>query len=459
MIYQDMTDHNNPALAVRNALDERVRASLKPILLGLGWMYAALTCSHLLLLSGSIRVIMGLIAGCSALLLFGAWRALRQWALPARYGHHVGLLIALIVLTNSLAHLWLDPEPKHSTNVALLVIAIGSFCLSWPWFLAMWGVTFSGWLVVALLAPPSPDWMHFGVMMAMATVLAILIHAVRLAGSTRLEQMHLRETAQWKQIEQELQRARDLAEEANRTKSAFLASVSHELRTPLHGIIGYSTLLRTEAQLRGDTQLDTDLEKIILSGNTLQAMVSDILDFTSLESGTLHLKPTLVDITELLHELVLSIRPICEVQGNTLVLDASDDAGVLVIDRERLQQVLLSLLRNAAKFTERGQITLRFRRSTNQHSSIAVFEVQDTGIGIPTEQLQRLFQGFAPGNDNTIRQNGGVGLGLAIANKLSLLLGGSLSARSTTGEGSTFTLTLPMETRTSLTEPATRGES
>ncbi|MFZ4777828.1 MAG: PAS domain S-box protein [Terrimicrobiaceae bacterium] len=262
-----------------------------------------------------------------------------------------------------------------------------------------------------------------------------------------------------KAMEGRLKDALHRAEAGSRTKSEFLAIMSHELRTPLNGVLGY-------AQLLSDTRLDPEqqayTEMISNSGEHLLAIVSDILDFSSIEAGTLALHVAPLAVANLVKTAEDTVRKSAAEKGLELRFELA--AGVpeqFTGDEQRLRQVLINLLGNAVKFTSAGAVVLRVARSgqvasrpfsleaecppTTSEGSFLDFSVEDTGIGISSEELGRLFQPFVQADSKKNRQFGGTGLGLAISRRIAEAMSGTITVASTPGKGSTFTFRFPLE--------------
>jgi PAS domain S-box-containing protein len=237
----------------------------------------------------------------------------------------------------------------------------------------------------------------------------------------------------------ELLRARRDAEAANSAKSQFLASMSHELRTPLNAIIGYSEMLQEDATDRGETASIADLEKIHAAGKHLLALINDVLDLSKIEAGKMDLYLETFEVAPLVEQVATTVQPLVEKNGNRLELRCLPGLGTMHSDVTRIRQVLLNLLSNAAKFTDRGVITLEVDRDGPD----VVFRVRDTGIGMTPEQLGRLFEAFTQAEAGTAAKYGGTGLGLAISRRFCRLMGGDVSVTSEGGQGSTFTVRLP----------------
>jgi PAS domain S-box-containing protein len=260
-----------------------------------------------------------------------------------------------------------------------------------------------------------------------------------------------RDTSIRKQTEAALRKSKEIAEDANRAKSQFLANMSHELRTPLNAIIGYSEMLQEDAEELGYETMIPDLEKIRGAGKHLLALINDILDISKIEAGKMELYLETFDVAQVIFEVRNTIQPLMEKHHNTFNIHCSDDIGSMSADLTKLRQVLLNLLSNAAKFTENGTVTLTVEQRKNEkiknekdNSSLILFEVTDTGIGMTTEQMDKVFQAFTQADASTTRKYGGTGLGLAITRHFCQMMGGDISVNSQLGQGSVFTVQLPI---------------
>jgi signal transduction histidine kinase/CheY-like chemotaxis protein/HAMP domain-containing protein len=241
------------------------------------------------------------------------------------------------------------------------------------------------------------------------------------------------------------ERARQLAL-ASQYKSQFLANMSHELRTPLNSLLILARLLAQNPG-RNLTLKQVEYANVIHSaGSDLLQLINDILDLSKVEAGRMDVRADRFTLSALLEDIQATFRPLTAEKGLDFEVSVAPSApSELVTDRQRLRQVLGNLLSNAVKFTDRGRVTLRVSADRTAGSSFAAFSVTDTGIGIAPENLAVIFGAFQQGDGTLSRRYGGTGLGLSIASEVSALLGGSISATSDLGHGSTFTLSVPAE--------------
>ncbi|MBZ0308026.1 MAG: PAS domain-containing protein, partial [Anaerolineae bacterium] len=243
-----------------------------------------------------------------------------------------------------------------------------------------------------------------------------------------------------KQIQQELRRAKDEAEAANRTKSTFLANMSHELRTPLNAIIGYSDLM-IEGMYGPMTEKQKQrMERVIENGHHLLKLINDVLDISKIEAGKMELFLESFELSPLLSDILTDVQHSASERDNRIITHIPLNLGIMQADKTKVQQVLLNILSNASKFTEHGEINFRVEQDTSRIR----FIVKDTGIGMNEEQIQNLFIAFTQADASTTRQFGGTGLGLAISRHYCEMMSGSIQVSSSPGQGSTFTVELPL---------------
>ncbi|MGL5510875.1 MAG: ATP-binding response regulator [Microcoleaceae cyanobacterium] len=270
------------------------------------------------------------------------------------------------------------------------------------------------------------------------------------------------------------------AEAANRAKSVFLANMSHELRTPLNAIIGYSEILQEDAiELGWGEDSINDLSKIYTAGRHLLAIINDILDFSKIEAGKMEIYSESFNLKILIDNILATIQPLIQQNNNTLIVNCDSQSNVINTDQLKIRQIVLNLLSNAAKFTENGTITFTISQicqissnlssnsdqviinhdlsqmdtvnfdhqnnHTDNNTEYLMITVTDTGIGIPKEQLQNLFEPFTQADSSTTRRYGGTGLGLAISRYFCNMMGGDISVTSEVDKGSEFTVKIPIK--------------
>ena len=243
----------------------------------------------------------------------------------------------------------------------------------------------------------------------------------------------------------ERQRAEEALRLASQHKSQFLANMSHELRTPLNAIIGITEMLYEDSRELDRKDEFEPLERVLRAARHLLALINDILDLSKIEAGRMDFLAESFAIDTVVQDVIQTVGPLAAKNENTLEVDCDHGAGTMLADQRRLRQVLLNLTGNAAKFTQKGTVTVRVRRTAAEEGDWVVISVADTGIGMTAEQQSRLFQDFMQADVSTTRKYGGTGLGLAISRRICQMMGGDISVDSEPGKGSTFTLRLPAE--------------
>jgi CheY-like chemotaxis protein/nitrogen-specific signal transduction histidine kinase len=240
-------------------------------------------------------------------------------------------------------------------------------------------------------------------------------------------------------VEAELRAAKDAAEKTNRAKSEFLSNMSHELRTPLNSVIGFANIILKNKNKTLSEQDIAYMSRIVANGKHLLGLINGILDLSKIEAGRVELEIAPVNAGELVNEIVLELEG--QTTGRDIALSAivEDDIAVFDADRSKLKQVLINLVGNALKFTQQGSVVVRVARdeSTGRPSRI---DVIDTGVGIPADRLEAVFEAFQQADNTTSRQFGGTGLGLTITRSLAQMMGFDIRVTSEVGKGSTFSV-------------------
>jgi signal transduction histidine kinase/DNA-binding response OmpR family regulator len=274
---------------------------------------------------------------------------------------------------------------------------------------------------------------------ALADQAAIAIENARLYEQVRQHAEQLEAKVELRT--RELQEANQRLEVASRHKSEFLANMSHELRTPLNAIIGFTRLVMRRGQDVLPAKQLENLEKILVSADHLLSLINDVLDLSKVEAGRMEVRPVAFDLAVLIDGCLRTVEPTIRSERLRLVRQVPPDLPPLHTDQEKLQQILINLLSNAIKFTEAGTVTVAARVSDGEMA----IDVADTGIGVPEEALELIFEEFRQVDSSSTRRYGGTGLGLSISRHFARLLGGDLTVRSAVGVGTTFTVRIPAQ--------------
>lgn len=244
-----------------------------------------------------------------------------------------------------------------------------------------------------------------------------------------------------------LEISRNKAEEANKTKSQFLANISHELRTPLNAIIGYGEILIEEMNEMNSEEVLGDLRKITSSGEHLLGLINDVLDISKIEAGEVEFHIEKFKISTLIEDVKTIVEKAVNKKENKLEIIKGEELQVMESDITKVRQIFVNLLGNAAKFTEKGTITLEVEEEEKNGERYYIFSIKDTGIGMSEEQMRKIFKPFTQADSSTTRRFGGFGLGLTITKEFCELLGGDVGVTSEIGVGSVFTVRLPAQSR------------
>ncbi|HWM78450.1 MAG TPA: ATP-binding protein, partial [Methylomirabilota bacterium] len=263
--------------------------------------------------------------------------------------------------------------------------------------------------------------------------------------SSELEQKVREATAELTRQNELLRRSHFEIEQASAAKSQFLANMSHEFRTPLNAILGYTSLLLQGISGELGPQQERNLTRVDSNARHLLAIINDILDISRIEAGKMPLHMSTFPISELIREVIAELEPLIHRSRLSVRVEAGRKLPALGSDRAKVKQIVLNLVSNAIKFTPTGTVIVSVRQDAA--TSEVSISVSDTGIGIKSEDQERVFEDFRQADNSPAREYGGAGLGLAICRRLAQMLEGRLGLASAVGQGSTFTLTLPRRLR------------
>lgn len=282
----------------------------------------------------------------------------------------------------------------------------------------------------------------FASLLLLIAALAAALADIYLSDRQRMENIRLRDTvaertAELVALAQKQAELTARAEAANTAKSQFLANMSHELRTPLNAIIGYSEIMLEESD-DPNSQTVKDAQRIVGAAKHLLVLINDILDLSKIDAGRVDVEQGAFAPAEIVREVVDAIRPTAAIGQTEVKVQIAPNLGMGDSDAFKIKQCLLNLMSNAVKFSRGGTVTLKARREHRNGHDLLIFDVSDTGIGMSTDQIARLFKPFTQADATVTRRFGGSGLGLAITQRFARLMGGDVLVRSELGKGSTF---------------------
>jgi signal transduction histidine kinase len=350
-----------------------------------------------------------------------------------------GIFVAILLVVLPAFHLLLGVFPAPALVLFPILPLLQTFFLG-----GRSGLSTAVVLALTILAlrlglpPPGPEaitalsWTFMALAMGtslMVAVVAFAFERARVGSQARLLAANIA-----------FEEAHARAEAENRSKTEFLRHVSHELRTPLNSILGYGELVQEALADEGNLAHAADLDKIRDASQQLLALINDLLDISRIEAGAVDLEFTEVTPIRLLEQVRDTVLPLLSANHNTLEFVVAPDLPPLITDEQRLRQVLLNLLSNAGKFTDRGQIVV----TAETTADALLLRVRDSGVGMTPEQCARLFEPFAQVHASLALRRQGTGLGLALSRRLVEQLGGTITVRSEPGHGSEFTIQLPL---------------
>jgi len=433
---------------IRHALNVIALDMVRPVLGGLALVYIVVAIGHAILLPASSRIPLLVSVIILIAVMVGLRFALGRVRLPAYWGNRLLALSIVLISVVSMIRLAVVPEIPNAISQPLLVVGAACFLLSRNWLLFIVFWVNGGWSLTALLVGADVPWRTDLTPLLGGAMLAILIHAVRYRFIRQMEVIRLKDEVIRREMEaakQAAEEARETAEAASKAKSNFLARMSHELRTPLNAIIGYSEMLQEEAEELREEGMTEDLRKIRTAGRHLLDLINEVLDLSKIEAGRMDLYLETFQVRNLVDDAIHSVEPQLEKNGNKVEIHFDPEIRAMHADLTKVRQCLINLLSNATKFTENGVISLDVLHDKQEIRDWVIFEVTDSGIGIPPEHLRKIFEPFSQADSSTTRKYGGTGLGLVISQRFCAMMGGSLEVESEVGQGSTFRMRLPAE--------------
>ena len=452
---------NKDDSSVVDALDRIVLNAFRPVLTGLAVLYLFFTISHLLVLPAEVARLMAVLALASSVVCVMLRMVLQYQWVPVRFSHLFGTGVAVVMLANCAGHLYLTGDPLQTTNFLIVAIGIACIFLSRTWFILAEALIVGSWVLVVSMLPDSSAWLHFAFAFVTTISLAAIIFLIRMRNFRRLEEFRLRDEKQKEELaialgiaeesnaalernNRQLAEARDAAEVANRAKSEFLANMSHEIRTPLNAVIGLADVVLEDELVQEQRE---SVEMIQTSGTHLLAILNNVLDFAKIEAGQLELECIPFSV----QESVVGVREILSFEAREKGLDlqceiCDDLPEVLLGDPVRIRQVLLNLAGNAVKFTHKGEVAIEVKcLDQTPERAVLLFAEHDTGIGLPADKKEHIFESFSQADSTTTRQYGGTGLGLSISARLVEAMGGRIWVESEEGKGSVFQFELALD--------------
>lgn len=438
--------------SVRAFSDAAVFRTLKPVSLAAILIYVVEALRTLTYLDGPYAgAVPWLVANDLLIVLYalGLFLAVERGKIRVALSHRINASILFLALESAIAHVFFLDQPLETLSFLLIPFSAAFIFLRPVYFFTFLAANLSGWLLAIMLTAPTlltsgePPWSALSITVLEAAFLAAIAFMLRFRDHRRI--LELREADQRQRQDlatayEELRANHSKLQDLDRLKSEFVNAVTHELRTPLTSVIGYAELLEDEVSGPLTPSQREFVRQIQLGSRRLEYLLNDLLDFARLEAGTFRLRYETSDACAKVREVVESLKPLADVARLNLSIDCPDEPVLLLMDGQRMGQVLINFVSNALKFTPPGGAIV-VRLSTDADHLRC--EVEDTGDGIAEEDLPKLFKRFSQLKAG-IAKGKGTGLGLAISKALVEAHGGAIGVTSELGRGSTFWFTLPL---------------
>ena len=408
--------------------------NLRPITIVLGCLYAIFAISHQFILEAPNSHIMSILALLTTIVFLYIARNVKKVKIALNNVHLVSFLLACLILTNIFVHTCLLVEPQQTTNLVLVVIGSGIIILSKKWYSLVITITIVSWFLIAIFFGFSEIWVHYAYYLLSGTILSVILFFV--------QRRNIRKASRVQQERDKLKTEKERAIAANEAKSRFLSNISHEIRTPMNAIIGYSNFLLESLQKEKEKEY---IEHIKKAGKTLLELINHTLDLSKIEAGKMIINPEPMDIRELKDEIenLFALR----ISEKDLEFKVELDDSIppfLVLDETRLRQILINLIGNSIKFTDDGYVKLgikKFKQISQDKIDLAII-VEDTGIGIPENQQEKIFEAYTQQENQQTGKYGGTGLGLAITKRIVNKMNGEITVDSEVNKGTLFKIIL-----------------
>lgn len=315
--------------------------------------------------------------------------------------------------------------------------------------LSVFGVNILGFYLAYIARGSFPEYIPLaelsgvGIVSVVSATIYVSMMAIYYANVVTSQSVLVREADRHRATAARMRKAMEEAERANQAKSIFLAKMSHQLRTPLNAVIGYSEILLEDAELKRDNTQIEDLRRINSAGKHLLSLVTSVLDLSKIEADKTELVVEPFDVAGFVDDVVATSKSLVVANRNEFAVERSPDLGIMISDATKLRQSVLNLLSNAGKFTKDGRVTLSIAREKRLTGDWMRIAIEDTGIGITPDNVQKLFKDFNQAEASTATKYGGTGLGLALSQSLCRMMGGAITVESTYGRGSRFTIRVP----------------